>query len=155
MSPARTLTTLALALLASGAVTSAARAACPLDRAEYKDTTERGFQLSLAPSRDSGVPLAVAEIRHARRGRLDRFDIVQANGYPVLSFVRPADKQHKEQSFEAYFFDANLRPYDKGDAPPLIFVAGLGLFDHYRARDQVPAAQLLADGLWTFVSCRR
>jgi len=132
-----------------------ADAECRLDHAEYRDAAHRGFHMKLSPPKELGVPLATAVISHDKRGRLYRFEVLQSNGYGVISFVETGKTEKDARSFDAYFFASSLTPDRGKGAPPLIFLAGLGVDDYYTSKNKIPPEQLLEDAMWILVGCHK
>lgn len=133
-------------LLAIGANTASA---CSLEQSVYRDVAKRGFTLEFFPkSRDSLVPLARAELRHAQRGRIFKFEVTQSNGYGTY-FLNRIDTDQPSH-ITIYFFDNDLIAADPSVAT-WAFAADLGAADYYATREK-PS---VGDAMWKFERCKK
>ncbi|MFZ2306934.1 MAG: hypothetical protein WAW73_02465 [Rhodoferax sp.] len=143
----RSLTRIALTLAVAMSCTCAF-ATCALDHSVFRDSANRGFTLEFSPATgDSAMVIAVAQLKHVRRGTILKFDVGQSNGYGSVFLERTGGAD--PQPHYAYFFDANLRE-SRSNAATWVFVSGLGAADYYETRQ----APQVGDTLWKFERCK-
>lgn len=132
------------------AIGSDTATACSLDRSVYRDSAKRGFTLEFFPasSDDSVVALARAELRHAQRGRIFKFEVSMPNGYNTYYLSRI--DSNRPSDIIIYFFDNDLKAADPSDAA-WAFASGLGSADHYDTRKKPQ----VRDPMWKLERCKK
>ena len=123
---------------------------CPLELRSYEDLDGRQMVLEFdPPASDRGVSvLAVASLRHPKRGEIARFDVVSRPGYGDVLLV--AD----ERDHSAYFFTANLKSTKTAEGSRLLFVEGLGLTEWQEGELPGSRDNPVGDVLWRLVGCQ-
>jgi hypothetical protein len=129
-----------------------AGAACEFDQRVYRDASKRGFTLTFSRSHSElATRLATVTISHKKFGTLYNFEVSRTNGYGTVYLTDP---ENPKADYATYFFNKDMTEATLNNATWL-FVAGLGVDNHYAANSNTPRASLLGDTMWMFASCNR
>ena len=135
---------------------SLAYAGCDINRAVYKDTGEKGFELRFNdPPKDSAVLFATVTLWHSKRGNISSFEVGSFQGFGTV-YLSPKSKTESEavSQISAYFFDSNFKEFNNEGASPYMFISGLGSWDWYDNQMSGGRNTVLGNPMWKFDRCR-
>jgi hypothetical protein len=138
---------LVLAVLAA-LVHQPGQAACQFDHAVFRDAANRGYTLEFSPANgeDASV-VALAQLRHTRRGVIFQFALAHASGYGRFYLTRTGTPDSR--SYDVYYFDSRLIETSV-DTASWVFVDGLGHADWYDTRN----SPQLGNIMWKLQRCK-
>lgn len=139
---------LSLSLIFPFLLVDSVQAECSFNNSTYRAVDNSDFKLEITPYPPTAAIFATATITHPTRGELFSFQVTQSMYYGKRWFI----DQYNQESKAIYGFDYSSEKYRGNEAPPYLFIAGLGYADQFN--NQGNNGIYLGDTMWELSDCK-